>query len=49
MVQVNAREQVCHSERKFYTSILSGEQYRSIQYVYGDVFDIAVCEAKKYA
>jgi hypothetical protein len=33
MVQVNAREQICHPERKFHTSILSGEQYRSIQYM----------------
>jgi hypothetical protein len=49
MVRVNAREQICHPERKSHTSILSGKQCRSIQYVYGKVFNIAGCEAKKYA
>jgi hypothetical protein len=49
MVHINAREQICHPERRFHISIISGEHYRSIQYVYGEVFIIAVREAKKYA
>jgi len=49
MVHINAREQICHPERKFHISIFCGEQYRSIQYVYGEVFNIAVREANKYA